>query len=75
MNIEVKWYSQKELMELSGVSRQTVYVDIKKGELNAHKFGKSLRFTEDEVNRYVEKKKGSNFVKSWKQKKNTLNKN
>ena len=75
MNIEVKWYNQKELMELAGVSRQTVYVDIKKGDLNAHKFGKSLRFTEEEVNRYVEKKKGSNFVKAWKQKKNTLNKN
>lgn len=37
-----------------GMSKSTIYREIHSGNLRALKIGKSIRITQDEINRYVE---------------------
>lgn len=58
-----KYYSPADVAEYLGVSRSYVYKLIDERELDAHKFGKALRVSRDEIldfeNRSRKVQKGS----------------
>jgi len=43
-----------EVCSMLGMSKSTVYREIQSGNLGALKIGKSIRVSQEEVNRYVE---------------------
>ena len=51
--MEDKYYSTDEVAEVLGLSRRTVYNYIKAGQLQGVKIGKSWRFPEKELKRFV----------------------
>lgn len=59
----------KDVMEMSGVSRNTLYRDIKSKKIQAIYFGRIVRFKKEDAEKYAEQKKDSKWVKLWKEKK------
>ena len=51
-------YTPEELAEILKISKYTVYEMIKRGDLNAHRVGRSLRISEQQLDRFL-KKQGS----------------
>jgi len=45
--------SAQDVADMLGVSKNTIYNMIKKGELTSYKVGRKVRFTEDEVNAFI----------------------
>jgi putative molybdopterin biosynthesis protein len=45
--------SAQDVAEMLGVSKNTIYNVIKKGELTSYRVGRKVRFTEDEVNGFI----------------------
>jgi excisionase family DNA binding protein len=43
-----------EVCSMLGMSKSTIYREIQSGNLRALKIGKSIRVSQEEVNRYVE---------------------
>ena len=58
-----------EVLEIAGISRYTLYRDSRSGKIKPIKFGKSVRYREEDVERYAEEKKQSYLVNYYKQKK------
>jgi len=58
MNKPPVLYTTKEAMELLKVSRTTLYRLVKNQGLKSIKVGGTIRFTEDEINRFLEELKG-----------------
>lgn len=54
MNKPPMLYTTKEAMEILKVSRTTLYRIVKNGDLKSIKVGGGIRFTEDEINRYLD---------------------
>ena len=65
---EGKLLTVKEVLELSGVSRNTLSRDIKSGKIATVHFGRNVRFKEDEAQAYAEEKKKSNWAHLHKEK-------
>lgn len=61
-----KYVTIKELMEMSGVSRRTIWRDIKNNKLNATYFGRNVRIKEGDATAYAEEKKDSAWVNYYK---------
>lgn len=51
-------YTPEELGEILKISKYTVYEMIKRGDLEAHRIGRSLRISEQQLDRFL-KKQGS----------------
>ena len=65
-----KLISQKEVLEMSGVSRNTLFRDIKNGVIRCVKItGKINRFYESEAIAYAESKKKRGRSEKWKKEK------
>mgnify|MGYP000889779530 CR=1 FL=1 len=58
MNKPPVLYTTKEAMGMLKVSRTTLYRIVKNGDLKPIKVGSGIRFTEDEINRYLDELKG-----------------
>ena len=58
-----------EVLEITGVSRYTLYRDSRSGKIQPIYFGKNVRYQEEDVLRYAEEKKKSYLVNYYKQKK------
>ena len=54
--MEAKYYTPAEIAELLGVSRETVYAQLHRGTLQAHRFGRSRRITESQLQACLEQK-------------------
>ena len=54
----MKYYSIKEIMELTSVSRQTVYNWFDRG-LKSYKIGKNIRVSENDLKEFVEKQENT----------------
>ncbi len=48
--------SIKEVTEILGISRATIYRMIDAGEIKAYKIGKGVRFKQEEIEEYVDSK-------------------
>ena len=59
---EEKLLTVKEVLEMSGVSRNTLSRDIKSGKIKAVHFGRNVRFKENDARAYAEDKKQSNWA-------------
>lgn len=57
-----------EVLEIAGISRYTLYRDSKNGHIQPIYFGKNVRYREEDVKEYAEKKKQSARVNFYKQK-------
>ena len=64
-----KLWSVNEVLKVTGVSRYTLHRDTKNGKINVIRFGKALRYREEDVIKYAEDKKNSKLVNLYKQKK------
>ena len=64
-NLE-RLYTVKELMELLQVEKLTIYNYIKGGQLNGIKIGKSWRFTETEIQRFLKEGTEKNYTEKLK---------
>ena len=64
-----------EVLEIAGVSRYTLYRDTRSGKIKSLKFGKNVRYREEDVERYAEEKKQSYLVNYYKQKKDEKERN
>ena len=62
----------KDVLEMASVSRNSLYRDIKSKKIQAIYFGRNVRFKREDAERYAEEKKGSKWVKLWKEKKNDI---
>ena len=58
-----KLYTLQEVANILGYSRQTLYNNISKGRLQASKFGKEYRITEDQLQNLLCNGFGSNSNK------------
>ena len=57
----------KEVLEMSGVSRYTLFRDIKSKKVPAVYFGRNVRIKREDAEEYAETKKNSKWVKrEWK---------
>lgn len=54
MNKPPTLYTSKEAMKILKVSRTTLYRIVKNGDLKQIKVGGAIRFTEDEINRFLD---------------------
>lgn len=54
-----KLLTVKEVLEITGVSRYTLYRDSRSGKIQPLYFGKNVRYQEEDVERYAEEKKQS----------------
>lgn len=61
-----KIYTVKELMELLKVGRLTLYNYIKGGQLHGFKVGQNWRFTEKEVQRFLNEGIEKNYTEKLK---------
>jgi len=60
MEVKTKiFYTVSELADMMSVRRETIYRMAKRGELPFVKFGKSLRFNADEIDKLLESVKSS----------------
>lgn len=50
---DLKLYTSDEVLEILKIKRRTLYNYIKDGQLNGFKVGKSWRFTEAEIQRFI----------------------
>jgi len=48
-----KSLSTQEVAEILHVSKSTIYDLIRRGEINSYKIGRKVRFTQDDVDRYI----------------------
>ena len=62
MDLGTKLLTIKEVLEISKVSRYTLYRDIKSGNIPAIYFGTNVRVKESDAMAYAEKKNGSKRV-------------
>lgn len=69
MSSTVKLLTVNEVLKIAGISRHTLHRDTKSGKIKVIRFGKALRYREEDVNKYAEKKKHSKSVNYYKQKK------
>jgi excisionase family DNA binding protein len=53
--METKYYTPAEIAKLLGVSRETVYAQLHRGTLEAHRFGRSRRITESQLRACLER--------------------
>lgn len=58
-----------EVLKIAGISRYTLYRDSKSGLIKPIKFGKNIRYKEEDAKRYAEEKKQSAKVIVYQQKK------
>ena len=56
----------KELLEMAGVSRNTLSRDIKSKKIRAIYFGRNVRFQKEDAEVYAESKKNSKWVNLYK---------
>lgn len=63
-----KLLTVKEVLKMSGVSRNTLSRDIKSGKIKAIHFGRNVRFKEDDAHAYTEEKKNSHWAHLHKEK-------
>ena len=56
--------SAKDVAEMLGVSKNTIYNMIKKGELASYKVGRKVRFTEDEVKGFIKQSQAKSDARS-----------
>lgn len=49
-----KMLTTKQVMEILSVSRTTLYRVVKNRQLKAYKFGRSLRFKEEDIKAFIE---------------------
>lgn len=61
----------KEVLEMSGVSRYTLYRDINSKKIPVIYFGRNVRFKIQDAENYAKEKKGSRWVNLWKEKKSS----
>lgn len=64
-----------EVLEMAGVSRNTLHRDTASGKIEALKFGKSVRYRKSVAEAYAKQKRESKWVNLWKEKKCTQQKN
>lgn len=55
-----KLYTLKEVADILGYNRQTLYNNIRKGKLQATKYGKEYRITEEQLQSIIRNGFGSN---------------
>lgn len=55
-----KLYTLKEVADILGYNRQTLYNNIRKGKLQATKYGKEYRITEEQLQNIIRNGFGSN---------------
>lgn len=70
IDLETKMLSIKEVMEIAGVSRYTIYRDIKSGKIPAVHFGVNVRIKESDALNYAKEKSKSSWVAYYKKKRN-----
>lgn len=58
-----KALSTQEVADLLKVSKSTIYDLIRRGEIQSYKVGRKVRFTEEDVKKYIELSKESQAVK------------
>ena len=68
INLDEKLLTIKEVMELSQVSRYTLYRDIKSGKIPAVFFGRNVRIKESDAHAYASEKENSARVAYYKNK-------
>ena len=54
--MEEKYYTPAQVANLLGVTRETVYAQLHRGTLQAHRFGRSRRITENQLKLCLEHK-------------------
>lgn len=57
----------KEVLEMAGVSRNTLYRDMNNGKIKGIKFGKGVRISKEDAEAYAEEKRNSKWVNLHKQ--------
>jgi putative molybdopterin biosynthesis protein len=55
--------SAQDVAEMLGVSKNTIYNMIKKGELVSYKVGRKVRFTEDEVKDFIKESQAKSSIR------------
>jgi excisionase family DNA binding protein len=50
---EAALFTVNDMLEILGISRSTFYTLLKKGQLSYYKVGKRLRFSREDLNRYL----------------------
>lgn len=68
MDMSDKLLTIKEVLQISGISRYTLYRDIKSGKIPAIKFGMNVRIKESDAIAYAKAKGNSKSVAYYKQK-------
>ncbi len=61
MNIE-ELYTPEEIAAKLKITKYTVYEMIKRGDLDAHRLGKQLRISGEQLNQYLQRAKGSSNI-------------
>lgn len=59
-----KALSTQEVADLLNVSKSTIYDLIRRGEIQSYKVGRKVRFTEEDVKRYIENSRESQTTKN-----------
>lgn len=54
--------STQEVADILHVSKSTIYDLIRKGEINSYKIGRKVRFTEEDVNAYINRSRHKQFI-------------
>lgn len=54
-----KSISAQEVADILHVSKSTIYVLIRRGEINSYKIGRKVRFTQDDVDAYIARSRTS----------------
>lgn len=68
IDLGVKLLTIKETLELSGVSRYTLYRDIQSGKIPAIYVGRNVRIKESDAQAYAKEKESSKLVLHYKNK-------
>lgn len=55
--METKFRTIREVTELLGVSRPTLHKFTKSGELPAHKFGRSVRYSDSDIAAFLQSRR------------------
>lgn len=55
--------STQEVADILNVSKSTIYDLIRRGEIQSYKVGRKMRFTEDDVKKYIEQSKANQTTK------------
>lgn len=70
INLDDRLLTIKEVLEIAGISRYTLYRDIKSGKIPAVYFGVNVRIKESDAFAYAESKRNSSRVAYYKDKVN-----